>query len=290
MQNIYILIGVILFITISASPLHGKDLYDMIQKNDIKEVEKIIKNDPSLVNIINKKKGSPLTFAVSKLRVDIVKLLLKNDANVKIIDPETKENVIFRLLDQPQTTESIQKAIEIIALLSAKHADFNVINSENMTPLYRFSTGRQSLLSLDKKIEFLQALIDAGAKTDIKLNRDLPLLNAVLMKVLKSNPDHIEVAKLLIKNRVPLNEKSKKNAECKKMTSFVEDDTPLLIVIKREGFQTTTKSDIIKLLIENGAKTRSRNKNKETPRKLIRRSSEYYEALYKTRVNKHKKL
>jgi ankyrin repeat protein len=269
------------------SLLYGKDLSDAIVDANLKAAEKIVKSDPASVNKKIPEKGYPLILAVSKLRVDIVKLLLDNGADINVIDPETKENIVFRLLDQPQTTENLKKAIQIISLLAAKHADFNVINAENMTPLYAFSTGRQSLNSLDTKMLFLQALIDAGAKTDIKLKRDLPLLNAVLMKVLKSNPDHIEVAKLLIKNGVPLNGKSKKNAECSKMTSVVENDTPLLIVIKREGFQTTDKSEMIKILVENGAKKTARNKKKETPKKLIDHKSPYYDALYKTKVKKH---
>jgi len=286
MKNIYFIITlIVLFITVP-TPLKGKDLSEVIDDADIEAVDKIIKNDPKSVNKKIPQKGYPLIFAVSKLRVEIVKLLLDNGADVKPIESKTKENVVFRLLDQPQTKENIEKAIEIIKLLAAKHADFNVINAENMTPLYAFSTGRQSLNSLDEKMGFLQALIDAGAKTDIKLKRDLPLLNAVLMKVLKSNPDHIEVAKLLIKNKVPLNEKSKKDAECKKMTSVVENDTPLLIVIKREGFQTTDKSEMIKLLVENGAKTTARNKKKETPKKLINKKSPYYDALYKTKKHR----
>jgi ankyrin repeat protein len=286
MKTYFKIILITLFLA-TQSLLYGKDLSNAIVDANLKAAEKIVKSDPASVNKKIPEKGYPLILAVSKLRVDIVKLLLDNGADINVIDPETKENIVFRLLDQPQTTENLKKAIQINSLLAAKHADFNVINAENMTPLYAFSTGRQSLNSLDTKMLFLQALIDAGAKTDIKLKRDLPLLNAVLMKVLKSNPDHIEVAKLLIKNGVPLNEKSKKNAECSKMTSVVENDTPLLIVIKREGFQTTDKSEMIKILVENGAKKTARNKKKETPKKLIDHKSPYYDALYKTKVKKH---
>ncbi len=275
-----------LFSLFYSTALYSQKIAKAIEKGDTKEVAKIIKSNPKAVNSAIEEKGFPLLLAVSKQKVEIVKLLLKNGADINVADSKTKENAPFRLLDQPQTKGNLKKAMEIIKLLADKKTDFNVINSENISPLYKYCTGRHPYQSMDTKLEFLQVLIDAGAKTDLELKRDLPLLNAVLLKVLKTDYDPAAVAQLLIKNNVPINEKCKKDNECKSMTSFVEDDTPLLIVIKREGFQVMDKADMIILLIENGAKTTVRNKKKETPKKLIRRSSPYYNALYKTKVKK----
>ena len=282
--TLYVTVMLFMNTVFSAS---GEDISGSIEKNSSEALGKLIKENPEAVNRKISEKGMPLDIAVSRLKVDIVKLLLEKGANVKYKDPETGENAVFRLQDMPQTEANLKKAIEIVRLLVEKKTDFNMINKENMTPLYKFSTGRQPIKALDTKLKFLQALIDAGAKPGLKLKRDLPLLNAVLMKVLVGNPDHIQIAKLLIENGVPLNEKSKKDKECKSMTSVTENDTPLLIVIKREGFQQQDKTDMIKLLVENGAKTTARNKKRETPKKLVRHKSPYYDALYKTKVKKH---
>jgi ankyrin repeat protein len=182
----------------------------------------------------------------------------------------------------------------MIKLLAENKADFNVINKENMTALYKYCTGRQNLRSLDEKKDFVRALIDAGAKTDITLKRDLPLLNAVLLKVLASNPDHAEIAEVLIEKGCPVNRACRKEAEAKKSTTFTEGDTPLHIVIKRDGFQTLAKRDMIILLVENGANKYAKNKKKETPKSLLSRKSPYYEKMYydalmKTRAKRHSK-
>ena len=210
-----------------------------------------------------------------------------------VMDPKTKENVVFRLIDAPQTEESLKRAIEIVGLLKEKKADFNVINSNNMTPLYVYSIGRQPLNSLETKLLFLETFIEAGAKMDIKLKRDEPLLNAVLMKVLKSEPDYIDVAKVLIKLGAPVNEKSSKDSDCKDRNSVTDNDTPLIIVTKREGFQLKYRTEMIKLLVENGARTTSRNKKGETPKKLLDKRSPMYkansEALRKTKVIRRSK-
>lgn len=283
MLKLYFFYTLTLLCIFSSNFLYSNDFAEAIEKGDVEGVAKRIKSDPKAVNCEIKDKGFPLLLAVSEQEVDIVKLLLESGANVEVADKKTKENAPFRLLDKPQSAGNLKKAMEIIKLLAANKADFNIINIENISPLYQFSTGRIPLQSQEIKIEFLQVLIDAGAKIDLKLKRDLPLLNAVLLKVLLGNPFHILVAKLLIKNGAPVNEKCKKENECKAMTSFVEDDTPLLIVIKRRGFQQLTKSEMIRLLIENGAKKTARNKKKETPRKLISRKSQFYDALHNTK-------
>ena len=285
MYKFCVLITLLLFANIESASAE-ENLGELIKNKNIEGVKQFLKKTPKAVNRKIPYYGFPLTIAVSKNRVKIVKFLLENGADVKVIDKTFGENIVFHLLDQPQSTTNLKKAMEIIKLLAAKKTDFNVINSKKISPLYKYCTGRHPDKAFATKLEFLQLLIDSGAKTDLKLKRDLPLLNAVLLKVLKGDNSPMFVAQLLIKNGVPINEKCKKKKECKTMTSFVEDDTPLLIVIKRDAFQPKDKSDMIKLLRENGAKKSSRNKKRETPTKLISRKSPYYDALYKTKVIK----
>lgn len=287
MGRIQVVTCLILFYTAS-NLFGGIEFAKAIKEGDAKKVEEIIKKDPKLVNTEISSYGLPLFLAVGKGEVEIVTLLLENGANIKELHPQSKDNVVFRLLESPQTEANLKKAIEIIGLLKEKKADFNAINNENMTPLYYFSTGSNTKKSIESKVLFIEALIKAGAKLDIKLKRDEPLLNAVLMKVIASDPTHIEIAKLLIKHGAPINGKSSKKTDCAERNTVTEDDTPLIIVIKRDGFQTATKTEMIKLLVENGAKITSRNKKGETPKKLLDKRDSFYrknlDALKKTKV------
>ena len=287
MGRIQVVTCLILFF--SATNLFGGiELAKAIKEGDAKVVEEIIKKDPKLVNSEISSYGLPLFLAVGKGEVEIVKLLLDNDADIKEVHPQSKDSVVFRLLESPQTETNFKKAIEIIELLKEKKADFNAINREKMTPLYYFATGTNTKKSIESKVLFIEALIKAGAKLDIKLKRDEPLLNAVLMKVIASDSTHVEIAKLLIKHGALVNGKSSKKSDCVERNTVTDDDTPLIIVIKRDGFQAATKTEMIKLLVENGAKITSRNKKGETPRKLLDRKDSFYrknlDALKKTKV------
>ena len=203
-----------LIIFCMASALFGGiELAKAIKEGDAKKVGEIIKEDPKLVNTEISSYGLPLFLAVGKGEVEIVKLLLDNGADIKEVHPQSKDNVVFRLLESPQTETNFKKAIEIIELLKEKKADFNAINREKMTPLYYFATGTNTKKSIESKVLFIEALIKAGAKVDIKLKRDEPLLNAVLMKVIASDPTHVEIAKLLIKHGALVNGKSSKKSD-----------------------------------------------------------------------------
>ena len=261
-------------------------IYASIKKGAVSEIKEIIASNPDVLKHTDTKYGTPLIYAVSRQRPEIAALLIESGADPAFTDKKTKENALFHLLDMPQTEKNLQKAIQMIEILKDSKIDFNAVNAENMTPLYQYCTGRQSLNTLNLKKIFLQKLIDAGADPSAKLKRDLPLLNAVLLKVLKSNPDYIEIAKLLIQNGVSVNEPCRKNAECKNSKTFTEGDTPLHIVIKRPGFQEADKAPMIKLLVENGAKIRTKNKKKETPRKLVKRRTPEYDALCRTKVKR----
>ena len=288
--------GVVLFILLCSSLnlLAGSKLADAVKAGEIKSVKKIVAENAGVLKEKIPGIGLPLHYAVARQKPEIVLYMLANGADVNQTDPETGENAVFHLLDMPQSAAVVKKSIEMVKLLAENKADFNVINKENMTALYKYSIGRHNLNSLDEKKDFIRALIDAGAKMDINLKRDLPLLNAVLLKVLVSNPDHAEIAQVLIEKGCPLNRPCQKKAESEKSTTFTEGDTPLHIVIKREGFQTIAKRDMIALLVENGANRYAKNKKKKTPKTLLSRKSPfyekmYYEALVKTKVKRRSK-
>lgn len=283
---------IILFIALLAtSNIFGSsELAQAIKDGDLKSLESILQESPEALNQEIKFAGFPLAYAVSGLKTDVVSFLLQNGAEINAIDPKTKENAVFRLLDSTQTEKNLKKAIQIIGLLKEHKADFNIINDDNMTALYAFATADLTSKTLDAKLLFLETLVKAGARMDIKLKRDEPLLNAVLMKVTCSEPNHINVAKLLIELGAPVNQKSNKDAECANRNTVTENDTPLLIVMKREGFQKENKVEMIKLLVENGARTTCKNKKRENPRRLLDRKDpfykEYYNALRKTKVKR----
>lgn len=92
------------------------DLFLPISQNNIEKVKYFLEKDPTLANQYNVYDGSALHVAIYKKNLDIVKLLIENEANIYTLD-YNHINCINYAKKQTEFDSSNFKAKEIYDLL-----------------------------------------------------------------------------------------------------------------------------------------------------------------------------
>lgn len=117
-------------------------LFKAIRHNDVNEAERYIAQGANVNEITRTTKVTPLYYAISKDRIDIVKLLLNNGANVNIgmLNIYNYAEVGWTPLQQA----AIGNRIEIVKLLLDRKPDIDAINP------YRNQTALDMAIQLNK--------------------------------------------------------------------------------------------------------------------------------------------
>jgi len=192
------------------------------------EVVQILINNKADVNIPNSKNCTPLHEAMAKQSGDIVQLLLTNnsDVNIKSLDGSTATHLLINGIlnlsdDNAAFYESLIKEYKFKESLINLHADVDIKNAENQTPLH--------VAAKSGKYDVVQFLVEANADINSKDNS----LETSLHKAIYNG--HTDVAKQLIHNQAIV------NSSCK------FGNTPLHLAAERGDLECA------KCLIENGA-------------------------------------
>jgi ankyrin repeat protein len=236
--------------------------------DDTEELEQILNQEPSLINLKDSLQNTPLHFAVSMYTEDglkSVKLLLSRgaDLNAKNKDESTPLHLV--LVDDREIGLN-SYTIEITKLLISHKADLNARDKDGFTPIYMLLNGYTSEFTL----QLIQLLIDNGAKLNVRDDRNwTPLDDAVSY----SSQHHTEdIVKLLLDNRADPNDEyddlekeddelEKEDDELEKEKDEIEYDKPLHIAV---GDSSSTFKTV-KLLLDYGAKVNVLNQDKNTP-------------------------
>ena len=170
----------------------------------------------------------PLVIAISKGNLEILKLLLRNEANPNMINMKPCTPVEFPLAKAIERND-----VEAVEILIEHGADVNFIDLLGRTPItYTF---------LRENTEILELLIQRGADINIVDNQGTsPITRAV-------GKNKINIARILITNGANVNLKN-------------GDGFSLLsIAIWKDSF------DMVELLVENGATIETHERNGSTP-------------------------
>jgi ankyrin repeat protein len=171
------------------------------------EMKRRLKADPSAVNSQDEYGTPPLFIAAEQWRPDMVELLLQCGADVGMADAHKDtvlHKVAIRLFDavlwwgQLKNPVGDEQAQLATARLLVEHgADVNALNWRKITPLHRAVRAN--------RIGYVRFLIEHGTAVDVRnMAGETPLRRAV------SDPDRLEVARLLIDSGASVNSTDKK--------------------------------------------------------------------------------
>lgn len=213
-----------------------KDKYNLLLYAAIfgqTEIAKILIDKKSDVNAKNLRGFTPLHSAVSFGRTDIVKMLVEHGANVNVENDEG-ETPLF-LAARSNTFEAAKYLIE-------NGGDVRHRSKRGLTPLIE--------LSFSGNIRNIELFLEHGA--DIE-EGDSSGINALTYAVWGRNP--VEVMKFLIMNGAEV------NPDCRRgKTSCCQGDISPLCRAASTG-----KTDVINLLLSNGAKVNIKDRDGLSP-------------------------
>uniref|UniRef100_UPI003342A428 ankyrin repeat domain-containing protein n=1 Tax=Wolbachia endosymbiont (group B) of Pilophorus perplexus TaxID=3066160 RepID=UPI003342A428 len=204
-----------------------KELLTAVESGDLSEVENLVVNKNADVNTnVDKYDWTPLHFAASGSKFDIVKFLFDKNANIKAKDMygNTPLHVAAQYSNNPGTVEF---------LLDKNAEGINDVTNDGWTPLH--------VAVKSNKSDTVKLLLDRGASIGIKDKHSrTPLHDA-------SRNGHLDVVRYLIEKGVDINAADEENW------------TPLHCAVSEDHL------DIVKHLINNGANFNAKNSNGKAP-------------------------
>jgi len=192
-------------------------------------IVRCLKNKGANINIHNRYGYNSLHRAVEDGRIEMVRFLLENDADINANTEGNKKTPLYIAVSKAcyiyheGNADDYKKYVEIIKFLIAKGADVNLTN-----PL-------DYAVGLYENIDIVKLLVEEGAT----------ITNGHLRSA--ANDGNTDIVKFLIDKGADVNDKN------------YQGDTPL------HRAAMNSKTDTIKLLIEKGANVNEKNNNKETP-------------------------
>jgi ankyrin repeat protein len=246
----------------------SQDIYSAVADGNVEMVRQFLEKDPGLLNLKNPDLLTPLNLAAERGQFAVAVLLLKMGADPTIGDNENS---------QPIHLAAVSGSIPVLDLLLKKGVDINTKDINQMTPLlFAVSRGKlemtKHLIELgadvnhkDKdgfcalhnvagrgNIDIAKLLIDSGADVNCSTSSGIvPLTHATWAN------NATEMGKFLILNGANVNpDPCRNNKACTCGPNF---NTPL------HAACNVGKSDLIEILVSNGAKVNIFNSNGLTP-------------------------
>lgn len=183
-------------------------IFQAIDNNDIKLLDKIISKNSKSINSQNKYGDTPLIYALKMRKFDIANELLNKNANVNVIGDYRD----FALVEAIKT-----KNVDIINRIIQKGADVNYNNGE---PLYQ--------ACITKNCNIVKLLIDN--KVNIKLKY---IDNCILYTAVSNNS--LDIAKLLIDNGANPNEETEGTDESILFTAIWNKNLDMVKLLVEKG-------------------------------------------------------
>ena len=256
------------------------EFYVALQKNDLPKVKTIIEANPDLLGKEREYSTFPMLEAASFGRLEIVKYLVEKGAK---LDAKTSKNgdnavlLIARSLESPNDARTKQ-FIPLLDYFADQKVNFSVTDKEGNGPLRLFADKKVRTVDVKNYVEVVNTFIKHGAKLTDKGN------TCSLHKLLASEGvpggdkkidfGSFEAAKELVALGANVNE-----ADDAK-------NTPLHVVLLNKRATDDLKVDIVKFLMEKGAKTNVKNSAKQSPEDLVKKESPLYDIIKKTKPKK----
>ena len=204
-----------------------------IKKDKLKEVKKLVAEDPSIVNVKNATGDTPLFVAVHEQHLDIIQFLIDNKANVN--NKNTKDGWTALHI------ACYLKDANIVKLLIQNSANVKAKTLTGSTPLQSIcESGSHNLISLEIINMLLDEIMDETEDTpkeDKYINKKTNSGTFPLYVACKNGDEGI--VNLLLGRGADIEEE-------------IEDGTTTLMIAVKEN-QDKSHLEVIKILLKNGA-------------------------------------
>jgi len=250
------------------------ELLTAMQKNDLDKFKQVLNEQPARAHQkLKTREYPPLLEAIGLFRPEMIKILLERGVKVNIQDKE-KETPVFKVVrTQLRHEKRLKQVTELLDIMVRHKVNLNAYNAENETPLH-LAVGKSAGKTLPLKLQLIEYLIAHGADPKLRKKGSQPLLMRAMSQLQKDEScqeNAMATIKLLVAKGADVN------------AAENDGDTALIRIIKTECFTPDQKKELIKLLVENGARIHQKNDRKESPKKLVDRKSPLYRALTKTK-------
>ena len=112
------------------NPINNDDIFKIIENNNFKKLQELLKNDHTKINTLNKDGFAPLHIAIIKGNIEIINLLLLNGANPNILTSLKKQTPLHLAYINKNS-----KTDKIIQKLKKFKANENIKDTSNKKPL-----------------------------------------------------------------------------------------------------------------------------------------------------------
>lgn len=234
--------------------MHASEIHEAVNDNNLEATKALLDEDPTILNDRDADGMTPLNLAAINGNYDIVKELLKRNADIHIGDFDNS---------QPIHLAAISGNVQIAELLMASGADVDEQDNNGATPLI-FAAGRRHL-------DMVKYLIESGADVNVRNARSMTALYYA------GTPD---IAAVILDSGADINVRSNDGttplfvAVWRGRTEYIRyllergadpnianntGTTPLFAV------NGENMAQIAQMLIDKGAKVNVRNDQTETP-------------------------
>jgi len=244
----------VMFSVTALPPLHAAGIHDVVNDNNLEAVTALLDEDPTQIDLRDADGMTPLNLAAIIGNYEIVKELLKRNADIHIGDVDNS---------QPIHLAAISGNVQIAELLLTNGADVNEQDDNGATPL-TFAAGR-------RHIDMVRYLLEKGADVRIRNTAGMtPLFFA-------GTP---EIATVILDNGADIDAPSN-DGTTPLLAAVWRGRSELIRYLLERGADPNLFNDagttplfavngeniiqITRMLIDNGARVNVRNGQAETP-------------------------
>ena len=123
------------------------DIFKLIEENNLKKMQELLKKEHYKINILNKEGFAPLHISVIKRNLEMINLLLLNGANPNVLTSNKKQTPLHLayIYKNPKTDEIIKK-------LKKFKANENIEDIDNKKPLDYLNRSNINIINTDNYI------------------------------------------------------------------------------------------------------------------------------------------
>ncbi len=160
-SEVILILSMLLFFTLS---LMAQDIHEAAKNGDIEILEKLLNENPSLINSLDKDKNTPLHHSIDEGKLEAAVLLINHGADVNAVNYKT---------ETPLHLASYDGNAAAVKLLLENNADVTLREMRDRTPLFLACNWGNDL-------ETVRLLIDAGSDVNDKNSRGEVILKNTL--------------------------------------------------------------------------------------------------------------
>ncbi|HCE46239.1 MAG TPA: hypothetical protein DET40_22060 [Lentisphaeria bacterium] len=251
-----------------------------LDKGDLAKIKSLLEAKPEMLNKEREYSTYPVFEATEKSKLDIVKFYIEKGAKLDVKTSKYGDNIVLfmaRTMNNPNESKT-KTYIAMLDLFAAQKASFTVTDKDGNGALKILADKKISTANVKNYMEIVNYYIKNGSKITDKSNSGI--LHALLategipMANKELDCGSFEAAKEFVALGVGVSE--------------VDDakNTPLHVVLLNKRVTDDKKADIVKFLMEKGARNNVKNKAGQTPEELVKKESQLYEIIKKTKPKK----